>query len=119
MSSKISDERLAELREQAEEDRLKITRALALAPSKTSPALIERYEAEEAVCEGMVNALDELAEYRAREAESTSQYGYQEPEYGTVWVPCETAEEAAAYGQPGDTLVRRLVGPWEKVSDDD
>lgn len=67
----------------------------------------------------LAKALDELAEYRAREAASTWQYGYQEPEYGTVWVPCETAEEAAAYGQPGDTLVRRLVGPWEAVGGDD
>lgn len=98
MSSKISDERLAEL----------------LAVEKRfGPAGSRLFYGE------LAALLSELAEYRAREAESTSQYGYQEPEYGTVWVPCETAEEAATYGQPGDTLVRRLVGPWEAVGDDD
>lgn len=98
MSSKISDERLAELRALQQ----------------------KRIEGRGGVPEvrDLAAALAELAEYRAREAESTSQYGYQEPEYGTVWVPCEAAEEAATYGQLGDTLVRRLVGPWEAVSDD-
>lgn len=71
MTKRLSDDRLGELRAQAEEDRLNITRTLALAPSKASPALIERYEAAEAFCEDTVNALDELAEYRRSEAEST------------------------------------------------
>ncbi|WP_125107987.1 hypothetical protein [Gulosibacter massiliensis] len=102
MSSKISDERLAELIEFHKENL-----------RGTMPKEVSDYYSDE------VSALTELAEYRAREAASTSQYGYREPEYGTVWVPCETAEEAATYGQPGDALVRRRVGPWESVSDDE
>lgn len=81
MSSKISDERLAELIE---------FHGLIRDSSHVSPEVYQ-YRSDE------VNALAELAEYRAREAESG-------------W---ETDIWHAGIRQ------RRRVGPWEAVSDDE
>ena len=97
MSSKISDERLAEL----------------LAVEKRfGPAGSRLFYGE------LAALLSELAEYRAREAESDYQWSVR---YRDGWVPLPNANRKNAEGEAefaGGTLVRRLIGPWEAVGDD-
>ena len=101
MSSKISDDRLAELIEFHKENR----RGTRLKEASD-------YYSDE------VSALAELAEYRAREAESDYPWSVR---YRDGWVPLPNANRKNAEGEAefaGGTLVRRLIGPWEAVGDD-
>ena len=118
MSSKISDERLAELIEFHGRIR----------DSSHVPPEVYQYHIDE------VNALAELAEYRAREA--ASEYALGRPasmpdmsgrdswtivdgphsNYRMMLKMAETRPEVN--GQPVTILARR-VGPWEAVSDDE
>ena len=84
MDRGLSDERLAELIEFHKENL-----------RGTMPKEVSDYYSDE------VSALTELAEYRAREAESTWKHS---PKIGDG---------------PGQEAMRRLVGPWEAVSDDE
>lgn len=105
---RVSDERLAELREKHLRDAARLSRHEVLAgPHRELAAL-----------------LSELAELRAREAAMREEFGLKPPSHAFPRATgYESRTEAEAWrgipgGLKGDHVVRRLVGPWEVVGGD-